>query len=378
MVSVWLSGLGEASPNEMHEFRDHTEACIRVVSRALDDAGLSNADVHGLLVHDAAFVPNAMQAALIAGALGLRPRVAMNVSEGGATPIAAIAYACSLIERGHAENLVIAHADMRRTNAPTGGIVQAMATFLGHPELETPYGPIVATLYALIARRFMAERGIGRTHLDAIADAARQFAAKNPNARRPRPLYEDSRDSQPIAGPLRNCDCCLVTDFASAIVVSKHPGPHPGVYVAGLGGCVTNEQFHHTNFDDVLLGARSTASEVYESARSASAEVDLALLYDSFTVTTLMQIDAYRLDRGMGVARFLEDVGIGPLGFPVNTHGGLLACSTSGLLHVIEAVRQLRHDAGERQVVGARNALVTGVGGVFGMHSAAILRRVDT
>jgi acetyl-CoA acetyltransferase len=235
----------------------------------------------------------------------------------------------------------------------------------------------VVTLYALLADWLLDRGEASARDLADIAIAARAWAALNPEAHRQEPLTEADVLAAPrVAGPLGRYDCCLITDMAAAVIVAGEHGTDGAraVRLLGIGGGVAHEEISQICFEDPLGSARSAADAVYADASLTAADIDAAYLYDSFTVTVALQLLAYGLDRGAGLAELLHSVGTGPGGgLPVNTHGGLLSCVTGGLSHVVEAVRQLRGEADARQLGRARHALVTNVGGVFSHHCAAIL-----
>jgi acetyl-CoA acetyltransferase len=252
-----------------------------------------------------------------------------------------------------------------------------MAAVVGNPELEAPFGPIVPTLYSFLAQWLIETGRATREDLARIAVQTRAWALLNPAAKMRRPLtLEEVLDAPRVAGPLGRYDCCLITDFAGAVVVSDTApqAGRPEVEILAAAGAATHEEILQMDADDPLAAPASVAAELYERAGIGAADLDLAYLYDSFTITTALQLLAYGLDRGEGLGALLADPGIGPAGaLPVNTHGGLLSATTSGLFHIVEAVRQLRREAGERQVDGARTALVTNIGGVFSNHGALVL-----
>jgi acetyl-CoA acetyltransferase len=315
-----------------------------------------------------------MQATKVAEYLGISPAYATTVSAGGATPVFAVGLAVALIEAGLARSVAIAHSDIRSSAGPREQVIQQMAAIAGNAEFERPFGPLLPTHYSLLADWLAASGRLTRADLAQIAVAARGWAALNPNARKQTPLtLADVLDAPPVAGMIGRYDCCLITDFAGAVVVSARRGKR-SVAVAGIGGSARNDELLQLPRDP-LTGAREAAERVYDDAGLSPADIDVAFLYDSFTITVALQILAYGLDRGRGLTAFLEGVGVQG-GTPVNTHGGLLSASTSGIFHLIEAVRQLRGEAGARQVA-AKTALVTNIGGVFGHHAAVLLQGVS-
>jgi len=255
---------------------------------------------------------------------------------------------------------------------------------VGHSQFETPYGPTVPALYALIAQAHMATYGTTPEQFASIAVVCRKHAALNPEAQMQEPIsVQDVLSSRMIADPLHLLDCSLVSDGGAAIILTSAERaidfPHHPVYLLGAG-----EGHGHEHISQ----ARSlTTSAAVESGRRAFAtaglgprDIDLAQLYDCFTPTVLIELE----DLGFcekGEAGAFVEAGQIELGgqLPVNTHGGMLSHCHSGnpgsMFALTEAVRQLRHQAGNRQVEDAEVALVHAQGGVMSSHATLILGR---
>lgn len=409
MSGASLTGVAALRAEELAACSGPVEANALAVAAALADAGIDRDAVDAVLTYDSIVAPDIMQANRVAEYVGLAPSYAATVGSGGATPTAAVALAIGLIEAGLARNVVFAHADLRA--AVKREAVGRMAAVVGNPEFEAPFGPIVPTLYSFLAQWLIESGRATREDLARIAVQTRAWAALNPDAKMRKSLtLEEVLEAPRVAGPLGRYDCCLITDFAGALVVSGEPGKgrvtggrgaglvggrtaggrgadpgggrmaggrqgdRPEVRILAAAGAATHEEILQMDADDPLAAPAAVAAELYERAGIDAADLDLAYLYDSFTVTTALQLLAYGLDRGEGLATLLAEPGIGPGGaLPVNTHGGLLSATTGGLFHIVEAVRQLRGEAGERQVEGARTALVSNIGGVFSNHCSLVL-----
>jgi acetyl-CoA acetyltransferase len=372
MSGAWLAGVAALRPEELAACDGPIEANALATAAALADAGLDHGAVDALLTYDSIVAPDLMQANRVAEYLGATPSYAATLGSGGATPTAAVAIASGLIEAGLAGTVVFAHADLRAAAKHSAGVVARMASVVGNPEFEAPFGPIVPTLYSFLAQWLIESGRATREDLARIAVQTRAWAMLNPDAKMRKPLTEEEvLEAPPVAGPLGRYDCCLITDFAGALVVTAAPS---GVEILGAAGVATHEEVLQMNADDPLGAPTAMAAELYERARVDVTTVDVAYLYDSFTITAALQLLAYGLDRGEGLTALLADPGIGPGGrLPVNTHGGLLSATTGGIFHIVEAVRQLRGAAGERQVDGAKTALVSNIGGVFSNHCALVL-----
>jgi acetyl-CoA acetyltransferase len=237
--------------------------------------------------------------------------------------------------------------------------------------------------YAVIARRHMYEFGTQPEHLGMIAVAMRDHAQRNPHAVTygKRITLDDYMNSRMLADPYRVLDCCLETDGAAAVIVTTEERARDlrarpvSIASAARGQPYPADEILN-RADLFTTGLTIAAPEAFGAAGIKPGEVDFAMIYDCFTFEVLQQIEeAGFCERGEGGA-FLEDVKIGPGGdLPVNTHGGLLSeAHVLGMSHIVEAVQQLRGDAGERQVDGAEVGVVTGWGD-FGDGSIAVLTR---
>jgi acetyl-CoA acetyltransferase len=374
-VRACIAGVDELSPAELVELGDPIATNAVAIARAANDAGVSLRALDAVLTYDSLVSPHVMQASKVCEYLGVMPSYASTIGAGGASPLFAIAVAAALVESGQARVVAVSHSDFRGGSESRSNVVEKMASVVGNPEFEAPLGPIVPTLYALLADWVLANTSVDRADLAAIAVQTRAWAQLNPTARFTEPLTEaDVLDAPVIAGPLGRFDCCLVTDFGGAVIVCAQPSePGRTVSIAGISGAVSHEELTQMP-DDPLTSLRRTAYSLYVATRTRPSDIDAAFLYDSFTITVAAQLLAFGLDSGAGLKKLVREDGIGPGGsFPVNTHGGLLSASTSGIFHVVEAVRQLRGEAGARQVSDLSTALVTGIGGVLSHTCGAIL-----
>ena len=247
-----------------------------------------------------------------------------------------------------------------------------------HPEYEAPYGPLIPTLYALVAQRHMHEYGTTPEQMAEVAVAIRGHAALNPLAHKREPIMvADVLNSKMITTPLHMLDCAIVSDGAAAFVVSSHPGKKKPVKLLGQGYGFTHAYIgEHDNI--VNAGAVQSGREAFAMAGVKPADIDVAELYDCFTITVIAELeDLGFCPKGEG-GRFVEGGRIRLGGeLPVTTHGGLLSAVhpglAGGMFHVVEAVRQLRGEAGARQVPGAELVLAHGNGGIIGIHCTLIL-----
>jgi len=362
----------------------HLSLQLQAAVRAVEDAGLRIKQIDGLMPF-----PGLSTAEELAANLGIENlRFAATVHMGGAAPVASLQSAAMAVAAGVADYVLLpagwaAYSGRRArewvatevSSIPGGAI--ARDYYIPHGLTAPPQW------YALIARRHMHEFGTTPEQLGAIAVAMRKHAQLNPQAvMRGKPLtLEDYLASPMITAPYRLFDCCLETDGAAAVVVTTveraRDLARPLVYIMGAAAGQPYPADEITSRKDIFkTGLTIAAPQAFAMAGVGPADVDFAEIYDCFTFEVLQQLEETGFcKRGEGGA-FVES-GRLELGgaLPVNTHGGLLSeAHVLGMSHVVEAVRQLRGEAGERQVRDAEIGVVTGWGD-FGDGSIAVLRR---
>jgi acetyl-CoA acetyltransferase len=247
---------------------------------------------------------------------------------------------------------------------------------------ETPYQPRhPITAYGLAASRHMHQYGTTRDHLADVALAARGWANLNPDAfARGALTREEVLGARMISDPLSTADCCLVTDGAAAVVMTRADRARDlaqaPVYVLGGGVAVTHRSIVAMP-DLTTTGAAQSGPRAFEMAGVAHDDLDLVMLYDAFTINTILFLeDLGFCKKGEGGA-FVEGGRIAPGGsLAVNTNGGGLSCvhpGMYGLFLIAEAVTQIRRQAGDRQVPDCDLGLVHGNGGTLSSQCTAIL-----
>jgi acetyl-CoA acetyltransferase len=227
----------------------------------------------------------------------------------------------------------------------------------------------------------MHEFGTTRRQLAEVAVAARAWAQRNPEAFMRGPLsIDDVLGARMVCDPLTVRDSCLVTDGGGAYVLVRADHardlPRTPVYVLGNGTAVWNRQISSMH-DLTVTAARDSGRAAFAMAGLSPKDIDVVQLYDAFTINVLLFLeDLGFCAKGEGGA-FVEGGAIGPGGrLPVNTNGGGLSCvhpGMYGIFALIEAVRQLRGEGGERQVEGVKTALAHGNGGTLSSQSTAVL-----
>jgi acetyl-CoA acetyltransferase len=350
---------------------------------ALADAGLGKRDVDGVICAYSLVDPHLMLSSVVAEYLGIRPVHSLAMQLGGATGCAMVMQAMLLVESGRCRHVLVVAGDNRLTGMSRDSTVAALAR-VGHPQFEVPYGPTIPAYYGLVASRYLFEYGATPEQLAHIAVTMRRHAGLHPGAHMKEPItVADVLASRVIARPLRLLDCCLVSDGAAAAVVSAAEAAagarDPRVAILGAGQGHTHE--HVSQAPSLTeFGCRDAARAAMGEAGVSPADVDVAEIYDSFTITLLVELESMGFfpKGAAGPAIAAGALGLGG-DLPTNTHGGLLSFGHSGaaggLTHVVEAVRQLRGGAAARQVPDAELAFVHGDGGVLSAHCSLVLGR---
>jgi acetyl-CoA acetyltransferase len=351
----------------------------QAISRAIADAGLTLADIDGLATNNVGRFATTQ----VADELGIRPAWVESTFVGGSAFEAYVARAAQAIEAGQAEVVVVSYASNQRSakSRSLGGVADDT---LPEAQFETPYGPLYPlSYYAMAAGAYLHRYGAARTDLAEVAVAAREWALKNPRAFRydAGPLTVDDVLAAPmVSSPLTVADCCLVTDGGGAIVLTgadrARDLARPPVRLLGYGEA-TGAAGMAVAEDILDTGAADSARRAFARAGLTPADVDVAQLYDSFTITVLLSLEALGFCGPGEAAEFIADGRIRPGGeFPLNTSGGGLSyCHPGqfGVLLLVEAVRQLRGECGDRQVPGAEVAVAHGTGGILSHHATVLL-----
>lgn len=374
IVGAAESDLGEVGPGF-----SPIDLMAQGVRRALDDCGLSLRDVDGLFC---ATSQSRLSGLALAEYLGLPEAYLESSSTGGSSFMTHLAQAQRAIEAGVCKVAVIAYGSTQRS---AGG--RKNTSVPERNPYETPYRPFLPpSAYAMAAARHMHEFGTTREQLAEVAVAARQWALLNPAAWEKKPLsVADVLASRMVSYPLTIRDCCLVTDGGGAIVVTSAERAKslrkPPVYLLGAGHVTTHQTISNMP-DFVRTGAIRSGELAYAQAGIGPQDVDVIEVYDAFTINTILFLeDLGFCAKGEGGA-FVSGGRIAPGGeVPVNTNGGGLSyCHPGmyGLFLLIESVRQLRGECGQRQVKDADIAIAHGNGGVLSSQSTVILGSART
>jgi acetyl-CoA acetyltransferase len=346
----------------------NVEAC----RNAIADAGIDKSVVDAVFVKVPTSAHQFMFGQKVAEALGITPRIGGAWDQGGAANITLLSFAIMAIEAGQCDVALVCYADNPRTGN--------RAVF-GRPRGDdAAYGWFsTAAGYAMIHRRHMIEYGTRPEDFAAVAIASRKHGAGNPNAQLRSPLDLDKYMASPwIVDPIRKDDCALVSDGGAALVVmsarrAKELGVAQPVPVLGFGHGQTSYAIPQRATLTSTEAARA-ADTAFRMAGVKPANVDVAQLYDCFTVTVLMTLEDYGFCRKGEAGRFVADGAIEIGGrLPINTSGGLLSeTGMPGMQLIMEGVRQMRGTA-RLQVPDAKVCLVSNQGGTMHTHGTLLL-----
>lgn len=348
---------------------------------ALADAGLSKSDVDGYFC--AGDAPG-MGPLAMADYMNLRLRHVDSTDIGGSSYIAHVAHAAEAIAAGRCTVALITLAGRPRSDGHSGTVPRPINANVPDAAWEAPFNPVTVNIYGMCAMRHMHEYGTTAEQLAWIKVAASHHAQYNPHAMlRDVVTVEDVVNSPMVSDPLHRLDCCVVSDGGGALVVVKpeiaRSLGRPLVKVMGAGEAIKGQM--GGEIDLTYSGAVWSGPAAFAEAGVTPADIRYASIYDSFTITVLMQLeDLGFCEKGQG-GRFVADgnliSGVGKL--PFNTDGGGLCnnhpANRGGITKVIEAVRQLRGEAHPKvQVKDCGVALAHGTGGLLGSrHGSATL-----
>jgi acetyl-CoA acetyltransferase len=346
----------------------NVEAC----RNALADARIDKSVVDAVFVKVPSSAHQFMFGQKVAEALGVTPRIGGAWDQGGAANITLLSFAIMAIEAGQCEVALVCYADNPRSGT---------RSFYARPRGDdAAYGWFSTVAgYAMIQRRHMIEYGTKPEHFGAVAIASRRHGADNPFAQLRRLLDLDTYMASPwVVDPIRRDDSALISDGGAAVIVMSAKRAHElgvpqPVPVLGFG--------HGQTSWELPLRPNLTSTEAARAAHTAFSmagvglkDVDVAQLYDCFTITVIMTLEDYGFcPKGQGGA-FVSDGAIEFGGkLPVNTSGGLLSeTGMPGMQLIIEGVRQIR-GAARLQVKDADVCLISNQGGTMHTHSTLLL-----
>jgi len=363
--SVAVVGAAESDLGQVAPHTSPLDMMAQATMRALDDCGLKLSDIDGIF---SATSQVRLSPLALAEYLRLKPNYFDGTIIGGSSFMSHVAHAQGAIQAGLCEVALITYGSTQRS------VSRAAASPREYNYYETPYKPVLpVSAYALAAARHMHEFGTTREQLAEVAVAARKWALMNPVAWEKEPLtVEQVLKSRMVSYPLTVRDCCLVTDGGGAIILTsaeraKTLRKKP-VYVLGVGEAIGH--FTISNMPKLTVtAAAESGPKAFGMAGLKPADVGMLSLYDAFTITPILFLeDLGFCPKGEG-GRFVSGGAIAPGGkLAVNTSGGGLSyCHPGmyGLLVLIEAIRQVRGECGQRQVKDCEISLAHGNGGVL-------------
>ena len=367
VVGVAESDLGQVAPHP-----SPVDLMAQATLSALDDCGLKLSEVDGIF---SAATQVRVAPMALAEYLRIKPKCFDGTQIGGSSFMSHVAHAQAAIQLGLCEVAVIAYGSTQRS------VSRAAASPREFTPYETPYRPMLPiSAYAMAASRHMHQYGTTREQLAEVAVAARKWALMNPTAWEKEPLtIEQVLNARMVSYPFTVRDCCLVVDGGGAIILTsaaraKTLKKKP-VHVLGVGEALSHANI--SNMPDLTVtAAAESGPKAFAMAKMKPADMDMLSLYDAFTITPILFLeDLGYCPKGEG-GRFVSGGAIAPGGkLPVNTSGGGLSyCHPGmyGLLVMIEAVRQVRGECGQRQVKDCNVALAHGNGGVLSSQCTVI------
>jgi acetyl-CoA acetyltransferase len=355
-----------------------TELLAKAAMLAIADAGLSVGDIDAVF----SITPQDPFCAMsVPEYLGIRPKLVESTRTGGSSFQIHAMWAALALDAGLCDAVLICYGSNQRSAA--GGLVGSGIPPFPYEAVYKPRNP--PSSYALAAARHMHEYGTTREHLAEVAVAARKWAQLNPEAfARDVLTIDDCLGARMVSDPLTVRDCCLVTDGAAAVVMTRADRardlPAKPAYLLAA----TSATWHRniSEADLTVTGISECGPRAFAQAGVSVADLDVVELYDAFTINTILFLeDLGFCPKGEG-GRFVSGGAIAPGGkLAVNTNGGGLSCvhpGMYGLFTIVEAVRQLRGEAGSRQIGGAKLALAHGNGGVLSSQAINIFGTADT
>ncbi len=347
---------------------------VEAIRNAIRDCGIDKNEIDAVLTKAPTSDFQMLYSARISQQLGIKmPAVTATLDNAGASTASLIQYAAMAIEEGLCTVAVISYGD----NPMTG----SRASYARARESEdAAFGMFGAPPgYAMIARRYMAEYGLTDHQLGCVPISDRSWATMNHNAVFRTPItHEERANSRYVAEPFHLLDCCPITDGAAAAIVCSAERARDlkqkPVYLRGFGQ--SHPAWSLPQRDQwTVSGAKKSGETAYKMAGLGPSDIDVLELYDPFSIVPIITLEDYGFcKKGEGGA-FVEDGKTRPGGSqPMNTSGGLLSeTGMPGMQLIVEAVRQLRGQCGERQVSNARTALLSNQGGHMTTHATLIL-----
>jgi acetyl-CoA acetyltransferase len=371
--SVCIVGVDESDEIGVLPGKSQLALHLEAITNALRDAGLRAKDVDGM------FTAGQHSPALLGEALGVTPRYVDGTTVGGCSFIIMVEHAAAALHHGLCDVAVISHGESGRSGV---GVTRSRDTSLTG-QYEIPYGFGAApTNFCMITTRHMHEYGTTLEQWAQVAVSTRAWACLNPKAQYRKPItIGDVLASRPVVYPFNLLNICLVTDAGGAVVLTRADRARDcakkPIYVRGMGEAtehVSLTQMGRLTFSE---STRLSGARAFAMAGVSREDIDHIMLYDAFTSGPPIMLESLGFAKpGEGVAMFEEGRSTPGGSLPINTNGGGLSYTHTGMygiFPIIEATRQLRGECGARQVPGARLSLVNGMGGMLSAAGTLVL-----
>lgn len=378
IVGVGQSRFGKRSDASLREL------AFEAYDSALDDADLESSAIDGSVVCSAThYDKQRSPAGVVSEYLGLSPKPTFNVEAACASSAVGLRIAWSLISSRLHD--VIAVVGVQKMTELSSGEIQELMGRAGDVMWESPFGTSMPAYYAMYANAHMAKYGTTEEDMALVTVKNRKYGAKNPKAMFQKPItVEEILNSRPVSKPLKMFDCCANADGAACLIVAnaertKKITDKP-VWIAGIGLAsspmsLAGRQGPLTSFEVTKNAAKSA----YEMARVRPVDVDVAEVHDSFSITEILNYEDLGFAKPGKGAKLLKNNETELGGeIPVNIDGGLISkghpVGATGASQIASLVHQLRREAGDVQVDGAKIGLAQNIGGI-GMYSAVSILR---
>lgn len=383
---VAIVGVGEV-PSGMYPERSFISAAVTASEMAIKDAGIRKEDID--IIIPVVVVANSLDNANVVCSwlieelgLGKTARNNFQVSSGGSSSSNALKVAIGLLIAGLSKAVLVVHSDRLGTGLTMDAAIAQFAKVSTSQEYEMPYGLSQLALCGMIQQRYMYDNNVTERQIATVVDTQRKWGALNPNSmfyKKPSSV-EKVLQSPVIASPVRSRMMNKLCDGASAFIMTtgqrareliKQPA-----YVLGIGSRCTN--FTVTQQPDLYKAWTPAVEDAYEMAGVGPEDIDVAELYDAFSIFLMISLELAKLCKRGQAGRFFEEGHGAPGGrLPVSTNGGMMGQGHTGAgggpALLVEAVRQIQGKAGERQVEDVKYVLVTASGGIGMDFHATIL-----
>jgi acetyl-CoA acetyltransferase len=376
---IAIVGIAESDSGRVPN-RTELQLHAQALQRALEDCGLRKSEIDGVFSSsDTLIEPTVM----IGEYVQVFPRYTDTTSIGGASFEAHLNHAVAALRTGKCEVALITYASTELSSRGRTLGTGVWSTTIPEATYEAPYGNSLVGAYAMAARRHMHQYGTTAEQLAEIAVVTRRHAGLNPLAMYRKPItVQDVLDSRMIADPLHLLDCCVVSDGGGAVLVTTEERARDlkQMPVFVLGSSESHTHAHISQMPDLTVTAAAvTGPRAFAEAGVRPDQIDVAMIYDSFTITVLLLLEDLGFCKKGEGGVFVQDGRIALGGqLPINTDGGGLSANHPGMRGIfllIEATRQLRGQCGPRQVKDAKLAVAHGSGGLLSSQATTILGR---